>query len=60
MWRCKKKDCLGNGDEQRSDSATEILRQRFAKGEISKEEFEEKLQVLEGEKMEKGRIRKLA
>ncbi len=32
------------------DNATEILRERFAKGEVSKEEFEEKLQVLEGKK----------
>ncbi len=43
--------CGGHGDEQRLDSATEILRQRFAKGEISKEEFEEKLKVLEGKQI---------
>ena len=33
------------------DNAIEILRERFAKGEISKEEFEEKLKVLEGEQI---------
>ncbi|MEI7621651.1 MAG: SHOCT domain-containing protein [Candidatus Moraniibacteriota bacterium] len=34
----------------KTDSATTLLRERFAKGEVSKEEFEEKLQVLEGKK----------
>jgi len=33
---------LGQGKERRSDSAVEILRQRYARGEISKEEFEAK------------------
>ena len=46
--------CGGHGDEQRPDSATEILRQRFAKGEISKEEFESRIAVLEGKKVEKS------
>ena len=32
--------------------ATEILRQRFAQGEISKEEFESRSAVLEGKKVE--------
>ena len=31
---------ISQGKESRSDSALEILRQRYARGEINKEEFE--------------------
>ena len=31
---------MGQGKEPQSDSALEILRQRYARGEISREEFE--------------------
>lgn len=41
---------IGHGEVKKNDSAMDILRERFAKGEISKEEFEEKTKVLEGEK----------
>ncbi|HEY3302723.1 MAG TPA: SHOCT domain-containing protein [Candidatus Binatia bacterium] len=33
---------FGQGKKSRSDSAFEILRRRYARGEINKEEFEEK------------------
>jgi putative membrane protein len=33
--------------ENKNDSALEILRQEYAKGKISKEEYEERKQVLE-------------
>lgn len=33
---------LGQGRESRTDSALEILRQRYARGEINREEFETK------------------
>jgi putative membrane protein len=33
---------LGQGRESRSDTSLEILRQRYARGEINKEEFETK------------------
>jgi len=33
---------LGKGKEDRTDAALEILRQRYARGEINKEEFDTK------------------
>jgi putative membrane protein len=38
----------GQGKETRTDSALEILRQRYARGEINKEEFEAKKKDLLG------------
>jgi uncharacterized membrane protein len=43
----------GRGDDERSeaprDSAEEILRERFARGDISAEEYKRSLEVLRGE-----------
>ena len=39
---------INQGKESRSDSALEILRQRYARGEINKEEFEGKKKDLGG------------
>jgi putative membrane protein len=39
---------LGQGKVSRSDTAVEILRQRYARGEINKEEFDVKKKDLEG------------
>jgi uncharacterized membrane protein len=39
---------ISQGKESRSDSALEILRQRYARGEINKEEFEAKKKDLGG------------
>jgi len=39
---------LSKGNEQKQDSAIEILRQRYARGEINKEEFEVKKKDLGG------------
>jgi putative membrane protein len=39
---------LKQGKESRADSAVEILRQRYARGEINKEEFDVKKKDLEG------------
>lgn len=39
---------LGKGNEPKQDSAIEILRQRYARGEINKEEFEAKKKDLGG------------
>lgn len=44
------KGCCGGGrdhdDHKKGDDALEIIRQRYAKGDITKEEFEEKSHVL--------------
>jgi putative membrane protein len=39
---------IGKGKEQKQDSAIEILRQRYARGEINKDEFEAKKKDLGG------------
>ena len=39
---------VGKGTEQKQDSALEILRQRYARGEINKDEFEARRRDLAG------------
>jgi putative membrane protein len=39
---------IGKGKEQKQDTALEILRERYARGEINKEEFEAKRKDLGG------------
>jgi putative membrane protein len=39
---------LGKSNEQKQDSALEILRQRYARGEINKDEFEARRRDLAG------------
>jgi putative membrane protein len=39
---------VGQGKEQKSGSAIQILRQRYARGEINKDEFEAKKKDLGG------------
>ena len=39
---------IGKGKEQKQDSALEILRERYARGEINKEEFEARRKDLAG------------
>lgn len=46
-WR---KRLQGLGPEGRTGSAEEILRERFARGEIDAEEYESSLEVLRSEK----------
>jgi putative membrane protein len=36
----------GSGTEKKSETAREVLEKRFARGEISKEEFEDAIEVL--------------
>jgi putative membrane protein len=38
--------CGGHGSDSQEDQALKVLRERYAKGDITKEEFEEKSQVL--------------
>lgn len=38
---------MGHDGEKKNDNAKDILRERFAKGDITKEEFEEKSRILE-------------
>ena len=40
----------GSNEEKRSESAQEVLEKRFAKGEMSKEEFEDAMTVLKRNK----------
>ena len=40
--------CGEHGMEESRDEALEVLRKRFASGEISKEEYEERLGILHG------------
>jgi len=41
----------GSTEEKKSESAQEVLEKRFAKGEMSKEEFEEAITVLKRNKV---------
>lgn len=36
----------GSAEEKKSESAKEVLEKRFAKGEMSKEEFEDAMEIL--------------
>ena len=40
----------GSNEEKKSESAQEVLEKRFAKGEMSKEEFEDAMEVLKRNK----------
>lgn len=40
--------CCMHGGAQEHDDALEVLRHRFASGEINKEEYEEKQKILKG------------
>ena len=40
----------GSTEEKKSESAQEVLEKRFARGEVSKEEFEDAIEVLKRNK----------
>lgn len=54
-WAVSARGKGGGAPEGRADSAEEILRNRFARGEIGAEEYEQSLSVLRGEPVQATR-----